>query len=223
MSTNEHVPSYASPDAKSALLAAGVSGTVYSLVMPESEAALAALTRDEESLFDRYREPWTEKQDAMHEDYFDAWIEWSAPVVSVTPEDFPYRYPTAGASEGIFKLMSEYLAGARAAGREPTVHIFEGEYEGFPAYAQALKIRCVRHDRSRWQEIIEEIDRGGQFWISQPSAIDGTVWPHFAAFVAEVAAERPDVSIVPDLTYVGAIADEFRVSLDSPNIPAFVI
>ena len=60
--STEHLPSYAAPDAKSALLAAGVSGTIYSLVMPESEAALAALVRDEEALFDRYREPWTQKK-----------------------------------------------------------------------------------------------------------------------------------------------------------------
>ena len=179
MSTNEHVPNYASPNAKSALLAAGVSGTIYSLVMQESEAVLAALTRDEETLFDRYREPWTEKQDAMHEAYFDGWIEWSAPIVSFTTGDFPFRYPTAGASEGIFKLMSEYLARARTAGHEPTFHIFEGEYEGYPAYAKSLNLPCVRHDRSRWREIIEEISRDGLFWISQPSAIDGTVWPDF--------------------------------------------
>lgn len=223
MSTNEHVPNYASPNAKSALLAAGVSGTIYSLVMQESEAVLAALTRDEETLFDRYREPWTEKQDAMHEAYFDGWIEWSAPIVSFTPGDFPFRYPTAGASEGIFKLMSEYLARARTAGHEPTVHIFEGEYEGYSAYAQSLNLTCVRHDRSRWREIIEEISRDGLFWISQPSAIDGSVWPHFEEFIAELAARRPDVAVIPDLTYVGSIAREFRVALDSPNIPAFVI
>ena len=223
MSTNEHVPNYASPNAKSALLAAGVSGTIYSLVMQESEAVLAALTRDEETLFDRYREPWTEKQDAMHEAYFDGWIEWSAPIVSFTPSDFPFRYPTAGASEGIFKLMSEYLARARTAGHEPTVHIFEGEYEGYSAYAQSLNLTCVRHDRSRWREIIEEISRDGLFWISQPSAIDGSVWPHFEEFIAELAARRPDVAVIPDLTYVGSIAREFRVALDSPNIPAFVI
>jgi hypothetical protein len=220
--STEHLPSYAAPDAKSALLAAGVSGTIYSLVMPESEGALAALVRDEESLLDRYREPWTQKQDAMHEAYFDAWIGWSAPIVRFDAADFPFRYPTAGASEGIFKLMSEYLGRMRAEGREPTVHIFEGEYEGFPAYADALGIRCVRHDRSAWQSAPESIYSAGLFWISQPSAIDGHVWPHFGAFV-RLLNKRPDVALIPDLTYVGSVARPFEVVLDSPNIPAFVI
>jgi hypothetical protein len=218
-----HLPAYAAADAKSALLAAGGSGTIYSLVMPESEAALAALIADEEGLLDRYREPWTQNQDAMHEAYFEAWLEWAAPIVRFDPSAFPFRYPTAGASEGIFKLMAEYLARMRDSACEPTIHIFDGEYEGFLAYAEALNMRCVRHDRGDWHEAAETIDRDGLFWISQPSAIDGRVWPHFESFVALLAAERPDVGLVPDLTYVGSVARQFEVALDSANIAAFVI
>ena len=218
-SVNQQLPDYAAPDAKSELLAAGASGTIYSLVMPESEAALIALVGDREGLLDRYREPWTQKQDAMHQAYFDTWMEWASPIVRFDAAAFPFRYPTAGASEGIFKLMAEYLARSSA----PNIHIFDGEYEGFPAYAEALGIRCVRHDRSDWQAGAGAIGRGGLFWISQPSAIDGQVWPQFEPFVARLAAERPDVAIIPDLTYVGAVAREFSVTLDSPNIPAFEI
>lgn len=216
-SVNQHLPGYAAPDARSALLAAGASGTIYSLVMPESEAALLALVGDRDALLDRYREPWTQKQDAMHEAYFDAWIEWSAPIVRFDAAAFPFRYPTAGASEGIFKLMAE------ARSERPSIHVFEGEYEGFPAYAEALNIRCVRHDRSAWQAAVGAIDRGGMFWISQPSAIDGQVWPHFEAFAAMLADRRPDVALIPDLTYVGSVAREFEILLDHPGIPAFVI
>jgi hypothetical protein len=219
ISVDQQLPDYAAPDAKSALLAAGATGTIYSLVMPESEAALVALVDDKPALLDRYREPWTQKQDALHEAYFDTWIDWAAPIARFNAGEFPFRYPTAGASEGIFKLMAEYAA--RSA--EPAIHIFEGEYEGFPAYAEALGIRCVRHHRSRWQEIASEIDRGGSFWISQPSAIDGQVWTRFDAFVALLADQRPDVAIVPDLTYVGSVARAFEITLDAPNIPAFVI
>lgn len=218
-SLSGHLPDYAAAEAKSALLAAGASGTIYSLVMPESEAALLALAGDREALLDRYREPWTQKQDAMHQAYFDTWIEWAAPIVRFDPAAFPFRYPTAGASEGIFKLMAEYLA---RSGR-PSVHIFDGEYEGFPAYADALDIRCVRHDRSDWSAAVQAIDRGAQFWISQPSAIDGAVWSDFDAFAAILADQRPDVALIPDLTYVGSVAREFEVALGHSNIPAFVI
>jgi hypothetical protein len=222
------LPAYAAADVKSALLAAGASGTIYSLVMPESQAALAWLVdggerQAREDFFGRYHEPWTQKQDSMHEEYFEHWLRWSAPVVSLRAEDFPFRYPTAGASEAIFKLMAEFAATGRAEGREPTVHMFEGEYEGFPAYADALQVRAVRHDRSAWRGVPAKLDSGAQFWISQPSAIDGMVWPHFDAFLAAVNDRGGGAQVVPDLTYVGSVAREFRIVLDSPAIPAVVI
>ena len=87
-----HLPGYASDAIKAALLDAGASGTIYSLVMPESEAALAfvvdggdragmlgdadeadaALAALDEArrtrFLSRYHEPWTQKQDPMHEE-----------------------------------------------------------------------------------------------------------------------------------------------------------
>ncbi len=243
-----HLPGYASDAIRQELIGAGASGTIYSLVMPESEAALAfvvdggdragllreaadgavaALDRLDEArrahFLSRYHEPWTQKQDAMHEEYFRRWLEWSAPIVAVPAEAFPFRYPTAGASEGIFKIIAEHLAACRGREIEPSIHVFEGEYEGFPAYADALGIRVVRHDRAEWRRVPEAVDPGAQFWISQPSAIDGAVWDDFAAFVDAMAEVRPQIPVVPDLTYVGSVARPFRIELASPNVPAFVI
>jgi len=218
----QDLPAYTERDVKAALLAAGASGTIYSLVMPESEAALRdVVARD--GFYDLYREPWTQKQDSMHEAYFERWLQWSAPVVSIDASDFPFRYPTAGASEAIFKLIAEYGTGERAAGREPSIHMFKGEYEGFPAYSAALGIAVVRYDRAQWREAAERVAPNGLFWISQPSAIDGAVWPHFEAFAAALAAARPEARLVPDLTYVGSVARPYRIALDAPNIPAVVI
>jgi len=216
------LPAYADSDVKRALLAAGASGTIYSLVMPESEQALAAIM-GEPGFFDRYREPWTQKQDSMHEIYFERWLSWSAPVVAIRGEDFPFRYPTAGASEAIFKLIAEFASDRRAAGREPSVHMFEGEYEGFAAYGEALKVRIVRHDRTAWGDVPAKLDEDAQFWISQPSAIDGGVWSHFEAFVAAVAEAGRGARVIPDLTYVGSVARDCRIALDSPAVPAVVI
>lgn len=222
------LPAYTGQEIKQALLAAGASGTIYSLVMPESEAALSAVLdgragRGREELLDLYREPWTQKQDAMHEAYFDAWLSWSRPVVALGAGQFPFRYPTAGASEGIYKLMAEYQAGLRARGKEPVVHLFDGEYEGFPAYAEALGIRIVRHDRSRWRETIGTIEPEAQFWISQPSAIDGGVWTDFEPFAAALLETRPCARLVPDLTYVGSVARPYSIDLGFANIDAIVI
>lgn len=223
----DHLPSYSQGDVKQALLAAGASGTIYSLVMPESEAVLAevmdggAAGRDA-GLLEHYREAWTQKQDALHEGYFERWIAWSAPVVKFDAAAFPHRYPTAGASEGIFKLMAEYAARARCEGFEPSIHIFDGEYEGFPAYAASLGLPLVRHNRTEWMEVENRAERNAQFWISQPSAIDGSVWPHFDAFARRLVEERPDIALVPDLTYVGNVARAFEVTIDLPNVAHFV-
>lgn len=220
---SEDLPAYTEAATKAALLAAGCSGTIYSLVMPESEAALAAVIDDRTAFLDLYREAWTQKQDAMHLAYFGHWLDWSKPVLELDEAAFPFRYPTAGASEGIFKLMAEYAAGCRAKGVEPSIHMFEGEYEGFPAFAASLHLAVVRHPRSDWQRVAAEaVPDHAQFWISQPSAIDGTVWPHFEAFAAALAQARLSAELVPDLTYVGSVARDYRIALTAPNIQALV-
>lgn len=221
---SEELPAYTEAATKAALIAAGASGTIYSLVMPESEAALAAIIDDRAHFLDLYREAWTQKQDVMHHEYFDRWIDWSSPVVAVDAGAFPHRYPTAGASEGIFKLMSEYAAECRSRGVHPSIHIFDGEYEGFPAYAAALGLPVVRHPRSDWQAVAQDgVPDHAQFWISQPSAIDGMVWPSFEPFAAALHAARPTAELVPDLTYVGSVARDYRIALDAPNIESLVI
>lgn len=262
MTDSTHLPSYTASDIKNALLQIGASGTVYSLVMPETEAALAHVidggnkneiltdAADEwiklhgslqatdptgqsfpsflqsrfnqarnEHYFSMYHEPWTQKQDAMHEAYFDKWFEWSSPIVSIDSEAFRFHYPTSGASEGIFKIMSEYEARCSNSETARVIHIFEGEYEGFPAFANSLKLDVRRHKREDWKAVSKEIGPGEQFWISQPSAIDGRVWDHFEEFVSDIHQNQPTAEVIPDLTYVGNVAREFSVDVNSPNIP----
>ena len=202
------LPAYTDAHIKAALLAAGASGTIYSLVMPESEAALAAIVDDRDGHFDMYREPWSQKQDDMHVAYFDKWTQWSRPVVDFPADLFPFRYPTAGASEGIFKIMAEYLATSRRDGRDPSIHIFDGEYEGFPAYAASLGMAVVRHDRQDWRTVASAMPEGAMFWISQPSAIDGMVWSDFPDFIDRMAAE---------LAADGAALDAL-IALEKPDL-----
>jgi hypothetical protein len=241
------LPAYAVGDVKAALLDAGASGTIYAFVMPETEDALEyvidgcdrdgflAAANDAAAFRERlheerrtaylamYHEAWTQKQDALHQEYFDTWLDWAAPIVRLDAAAFPHRYPTAGASEGIYKLMAEYAAVRRAVGGEPLIQVFEGEYEGFSAYAEALRLRVVRHDRAGWREVPDAVEPHSLFWISQPSAIDGAVWPEFAAFLALMAEGCPDTFIIPDLTYVGSVARGFSIDLHAPNVAAVVI
>lgn len=237
MSTNSVLPAYTNQDIKQALLDVGASGTIYSLVMPETEEAISFIidggtpahsTTEEFEIarnteyFSMYHEPWTQKQDEMHEAYFKKWFEWSAPVVTINKDDFPHQYPTAGASEGIFKLMAEYAAKYSGSSLKPTIHVFEGEYEGFPAFADSLNLNVMRHKREDWKNIANKIDKGEQFWISQPSAINGMVWENFDAFVTLINEKNPSAEIVPDLTYVGSVARNFNIDLTSPNIKSVI-
>lgn len=243
MKTNEALPAYTQDDVKRQLLAHGATGTIYAMVMPESERAImravdggdveeilqgqhpleTLLRSRRDGWLSRYHEPWTQKQDQMHVAYFDAWLDWSSPVVVVDRKAFSFRYPTAGASEGIVKLMSEYATGLWSKGGSPTIHVFHGEYEGFPSFADALSIPVHRHVRDDWEAMVETVDRDAQIWISQPSSIDGEVWSHFDEFMGTMAAMRPDVQIIPDLSYVGSIAHPYQIALDYGNVPAFVI
>lgn len=158
----------------------------------------------------------------MHLEWFDEWIRWSAPVLAFDAAAFPHRYPTAGASEAIAKIMGEWAARTRQKGGSPTVHVFEGEYEGFAAFAAAYEIPVVRHDRADWPTACR-IEGDAQFWISQPSAIDGMVWRHLREFSQLLNETSPQVDLVPDLSYVGAVARQYRIVLDQPNVRSFVV
>ncbi len=212
-------PAAANAYLNSLLEGAGVSKTVYAYVMPETEKALdEIMDADRASLQDMYREAWTQKQDAVHEEFIDAWKSWSAPVVKFDDRDFPFFYTTSGASEALREAIYAYGHRARTQGFSPVIHVFEGEYEGFAAYAQAAGIAVVTHPRANWAEAVAKIGPKDQFYISQPSAIDGNVWGDFDAFAAALEARQPSADIVLDLTYVGCVARSFTVKTESPNI-----
>lgn len=199
---------------------AGVSKTVYTYVMPETEAAFdRLLDEDRESIRDMYRESWTQKQDTMHEEFFDTWRAWVAPIVRLTA-DYSYVYTTCGASEALREAVHDYGARARAEGFTPVIHVFEAEYEGFTAYAQAAGIRVVAHPRASWREAVGAIGPRDQFYLSQPSAIDGNVWGDYPDFARALYAAQPTAELMLDLTYVGCVAKEFSVDASFPNIRA---
>ncbi len=221
---------------------AGVSKTVYALVTPEIEEVfdkvldgglrrelLAGFDQDSdtiakrfhdarEPLRDLYREPWTRKQDDLHLAFFETWRRWSKPVLGLEEALFPYQYPTAGASEALRAVIDDYGNKARVEGFAPKIHIFRGEYEGYAAYAAAAGIPVVIHDRENWSRGLEKVGPADQFYISQPSAIDGSVWPDFDAFARQLYELQPAAALMLDLTYVGCVARRFRVCCEYPNI-----
>jgi hypothetical protein len=240
------------------LESAGVSKTIYALVMPETEStvdrildggdrlemvtgalkeyfASAAdptdveamgrfvsdrLAAGRETYHSMYREAWTQKQDRMHEEFFETWKLWSAEIIEADWNQFPFMYPTAGASEGLRAAIEEYGNRARAAEFRPTIHVFEGEYDGFDALANAAYIPVKKHNRADWRSALSRIGPHDQFYISQPSAIDGNVWPDFDEFARALCETHPSAQLMLDVTYVGCVARSFRFKADYPNIPA---
>lgn len=244
MTIHLELPGYTAKEVKDRLRAQGAMGTIFAMPMPESEAGIqrvvdgcdlgdvtwmadggaSALRRNRESEWlSQFREPWTNKQDASHVEWFDSWIRWASPVVRFDADAFPHRFPTAGASEGIYKVMSEYASRPMPRYETPTISVFDGEYEGFGAFAESLRLPVVRLDRDDLDAAIRDLPRGTQMWISQPSAIDGMVWDGFDEFAHRLAAERPDVQLVPDLSYVGAVAREYSIDLTARSIDCFVV
>jgi hypothetical protein len=216
------------------LIAAGASKTIYALVMPETERVLletiapqlrAGARHLDEAAFadwlDIYHEPWTKKQDAAHMAFFSTWRDWVGPVADIGG-GFEFWYPTAGASEGLIHLITSYGNLARKERFEPVIHIFEGEYEGYPAYAESQFIAVRKHGRSKWEATLDQIGPREQVYISQPSAIDGNLWQDFGRFVTTLHDRQPAAEVIADLTYVGAVARDYHVSVDCPNVKAVV-
>ncbi len=212
MATSTQFNPTAALDAK--LKAMGASRTVYALVSDEVRSAKAALNADPDFPA-QFEEAWTGKQDAYHREFFDTWVKWSAPLVDFDRTNFPHFYPTSGASEPLRQLIFEFAV----KGGE-TIHVFEGEYEGYKAYAEAAHLKVVVHKREDWKLVQQESslvdDETGMFCISQPSAIDGNVWNDFNAFVETLGAQ----SIIVDVTYVGAVHQRLPAPFEKFNLNA---
>jgi hypothetical protein len=124
-------------------------------------------------------------------------------------ENFDLAYPTPGSSQAIFTLLAEW----RAQGKLTSIAILNGEYEGYAAYAESLKIPVTR-----FASLDEAEPRPGQIWfISNPSAVDGN-WIDKDAWQRFMQAGH---DIVFDAAYVG-LTPGGTVDVSSPNIKAVV-
>lgn len=199
------------------LIASGASKTVYALVAPEIEQAKRALAFDPNPALEQCREAWTGKQDAYHNEFFDLWHEWSSRVVSLDRSLFPFYYPCAGASEAIRQIIFDnaVISNARA------IHVFDGDYEGYRAMAEAAHCEFRAHRREEWNAVAQKMGPHDLFFISAPSAIDGNVWADLNDFLSVM----PKKSVVVDATYVGAVPEssiEARFNLNAPSVSAVV-
>jgi histidinol-phosphate/aromatic aminotransferase/cobyric acid decarboxylase-like protein len=124
----------------------------------------------------------------------------------------------------LFHVIAAYGNRARGQSFHSEVHIFAGEYEGYKAYAEACGIAVVEHPRADWEAVGRSLPDTALFCLSQPSAIDGNVWPEANAFSGLLAASNGRPRLLLDVTYVGAIAEPpaARIAGDSPAVLAIV-
>lgn len=196
----------------------GISKTVYSLVYRETEAIEASCR--EMMPRELYGEPWTGKQDEVHEEFFKTWADFASPVTNLKFRQmrtlFPNYYPTNGSSEAIREVIAQIATHNPSRHREcpwyeGIIIVFEGEYEGYKAYAQSYGIQVIEIPREGYEEALKDtvrdyteafacgdsIEMGGgiphfHFFLSQPSSIDGNVWSGYDRFL-EVAEEANEV------------------------------
>ena len=202
-----------------------VTTTVYSMLWPETRALMRrCMTQEVDQMLARHEHAHTKRQDAMHDAFFDAWQSFASSAVKLPENEFSERYPTAGSSEAIREIIRQ------AGWKGQDLVVFDGEYEGYEAIAATQGTRIHRVSRERWQDQLREWmltevpwgEGGAQWWISQPSAIDGNQWNEFSAWLQSVSLFA-DCQVWVDLTYVGAARQRAVIDLsNAPNVAGVV-
>ena len=194
----------------------GVCKTVYSIYWPFTHDLIDRVWQGDRDIIHRqYEDAWTKKQDALHDPFLERWAEWATPVQPrIARSTFPYRYPTSGSSEALRETLADFAANRR----DNALHVFAGEYEGYEAYARGYGVRVLHHDRNDWAAEHHPFQPGDVFMLSQPSAIDGNLWPGYDEFLHRMAERHPEVEIMLDLCYVGLVARDYRIEIGYPNI-----
>jgi hypothetical protein len=174
--------------------------TVYSLYFLATRWVVGMLWRLLPHVW--YERNYLKRQDAVHEKFLQKWRDWSGVDLG---KEFPEAYPTNGASEAINNLIMWYALRAWKRGVVPTLHVIQGEYEGYRKIAEGCEIEVVEHRRVLEEVLAYPFQSGDMFWISNPSAIDGEYWAEFESFASGMEATHPEVAIFLDVTYVGLV------------------
>jgi histidinol-phosphate/aromatic aminotransferase/cobyric acid decarboxylase-like protein len=202
---------------KAELDAIGVSKTVYGYLYPEVEEVMARTFRDPR-LIEIQRRGYTQRQDPMGQSFIETYIGWTRDVLNIDAGRFRFVYPTAGSAEAIRESIAVQATANRSQGRT-TLHMFDGDYEGYVAYARAHGVAVVLHERDGYTESLGDAGPGDTFYISQPSAIDGNLWTGYDRFMTWLEAHRPTLDVFVDLAYLGTLADgRARIATHYKNI-----
>lgn len=202
---------------KENLAAIGVSKTVYGFLYPEVEEVMARTFQDPK-LIEMQRRGYTQRQDSMGQSFLDTYLSWTRDILNIDAERFRFVYPTAGSAEAIRESIAVQATSNRSRSTT-TLHMFDGDYEGYMAYAKAHGVNIVLHERDGYKDSLSKAGEGDSFYISQPSAIDGNLWSGYDRFMTWLGDEKPGLNVFVDLAYLGTMSDSRgRIATHFKNI-----
>ncbi len=198
--------------------------TIYVPPHPFVERVKLEVAKHVSQIVSMYHHPHTHRQDTMHREFFERYIDWSREAVDIWSDDYPNQYPSAGSSEAIRETIAQYANDERMQGRHPQIHIFDGEYEGYAAYARAHHVEMIVHDRENYKETLEKSFLPWQrFYMSAPSGIDGNIWNGYEEFLRYLEDNHPESKLMLDLAYLNTTEKTPKIRTDSTLIDAIFI
>lgn len=180
--------------------------TVYSYYFPEVRKAISELVQPyPHGVFLKSVYPGL---DDFHSPIIQRYLDFQSDSVPRL-RDFMFRYPTAGAEEGI----REFLTLLQTQGTK-RIYVLKGEYEGYKAVGITRGIETVELEPDADPDKIER----GVWFISNPSAKDGNIIQNDAINRICEAGHH----VFYDLTYLGS-TEPYVFDLSHPNILAAVV
>lgn len=196
----------------------GVTKTVYGYLYPEVKDVMRSVFTDPE-LIEIQERNYTGRQDGMGESFVQRFRDWSHDILHIDAERFKYVYPAAGSAESIREAIAVQASDTYAKGKKPELHMFEGDYEGYVAYANAHHVNVKTHKRKDYASSLQDTSaESASFYLSQPSGIDGNVWKEYDTFLEWLAVHKPSMDVFVDLAYMGTVASAYRISTHHKNI-----
>jgi len=207
-----------------ALHAQGIMKTIYVPVHPKVNEIKVELAKSAAQTVAMFQDPHRRTQDRMHEAFFETYIEWARPAAPIESSDFPFQYPTNGSNEAIRESIAFLATEARRSGKEPCLHVFEGEYEGYTAHAITHGVKIIAHDRANYESSLKEkFGVGDHFYMSAPSGIDGNIWGGYDAFLEHLERDYQDRHLMIDLAYLNTTSTKPAIRTNSPIIKGIFI
>jgi histidinol-phosphate/aromatic aminotransferase/cobyric acid decarboxylase-like protein len=180
--------------------------TVYSFYYPEIQKIISNITK--EYPHDVYLKSINPGLDNFHDDCILAYEQHFAEYLSGL-NNYSNKYFTAGASEGIFHVLSHILAFYK----DSPLYQLSGEYEGYSAYGQNIGLNFINVGEGDFNLL-----KPGIFFISNPSARNGNYLDQNIINDICEAGHK----VVLDITYFGSASPRV-IDLVHENILAVIV